>query len=162
LTYDAWHYHHQNVEFAALAHAVPSTMMILDHFGTPVGVGPFSNSRDEIFRQWRKDITDIAACDNVVAKLGGLAMPDNGFGWHVADRPPTSDEFVAQQGRYFHHAIETFGPDRCMFESNFPVDRDSLSYRVLWNALKKIASSYSPSERDAMFYTNAKAVYRVA
>jgi predicted TIM-barrel fold metal-dependent hydrolase len=161
LTYDAWHYHYQNLEFAALARAVPDTMMVLDHFGTPLGVGPYADRREEIFEQWKLDLAEIARCDNVVAKIGGLAMPDNGFGWHTAERPPTSDEFVAQQRRYYDHAIECFGPERCMFESNFPVDRFSLSYRVLWNGLKKIAAPFSPSERDAMMFANAARVYRL-
>ncbi len=86
----------------------------------------------------------IVAADTA---MGGLAMPDNGFGWHDADRPPTSDEFVEAQVQYYHHTIESFGPERCMFESNFPVDRLSLSYPVLWNGLKKIASRYTPDER---------------
>ena len=86
-------------------------------------------------------------------------MPDNGFGWHTADRPPTSDEFVAAQGRYYRHAIECFGPDRCMFESNFPVDRMSISYPVLWNGLKKIAAEYSASEQDALFAGTASPCY---
>ncbi len=161
LTYDAWHYHYQNPEFAALARAVPDTMMVLDHFGTPLGVGPYEDRRGEIFEQWKLDVAEIARCDNVVAKIGGLAMPDNGFGWHTAERPPTSDEFVARQRRYYDHAIECFGPERCMFESNFPIDRFSLSYRVLWNGLKKIAAPFSPSERDAMLFANAAKVYRL-
>lgn len=161
LTYDTWHYHHQNGEFAALARAVPETLMVLDHFGTPLGVGVYTDHREEIFQQWRLDIAEIAKCENVVAKLGGLAMPDNGFGWNEAERPPTSDEFVAAQGPYYLHAIECFGPDRCMFESNFPVDRLSLSYRVLWNALKKIAAPFSIDERDAMFSGTATRVYRL-
>ena len=97
LTFDTWHYHHQNTDFAALARAVPDTTMVLDHFGTPLGVGAYAGRRDEIFAEWRDAISGIAKCENVVAKLGGLAMPDNGFGWHRAERPPTSDEFVAQQ-----------------------------------------------------------------
>ena len=161
LTYDTWHYHHQNQDFAALARAVPNTLMVLDHFGTPLGVGEYAGHRDEIFEQWREDIIKIAQCDNVVAKLGGMAMPDNGFGWHTADRPPSSDEFVAAQSRYYLHTIECFGPERCMFESNFPVDRFSLSYRVLFNALKKIAAPFSPTERDAMFFGTATRVYRL-
>jgi predicted TIM-barrel fold metal-dependent hydrolase len=162
LTYDAWHYHHQNREFAALARAVPDTMLVLDHFGTPLGVGIYAERREEIFNQWKLDIAEIARCDNVVAKIGGLAMADNGFGFHTAPSPPTSDEFVALQRRYYDHAIECFTPGRCMFESNFPVDRDSLSYRVLWNALKKIAASYSASERDDMFFGTAARVYNLA
>ena len=161
LTYDTWHYHYQNVEFADLARSVPNTLMVLDHFGTPVGVGRFAGQREEIFADWKVTIAEIAKCENVVAKLGGLAMPDNGFGWHTAARPPTSDEFVAAQARYYLHAIECFGPERCMFESNFPVDRYSLSYKVLWNGLKKIAAPFSDSERDAMFRGTATRVYRL-
>jgi L-fuconolactonase len=161
LTYDTWHYHFQNREFLALARGVPDTLMILDHFGTPIGVGRYADQRDAIFAGWKGDIAEIARCENVVAKLGGLAMPDNGFGWNAADRPPTSDEFVAAQGRYYRHMIECFGADRCMFESNFPVDRMSLSYGVLWNGLKKIAAPFSRSERNAMFFGTATRVYRL-
>jgi predicted TIM-barrel fold metal-dependent hydrolase len=135
--------------------------MILDHFGTPLGVGVYADRREQIFDLWRTDIVDIAKCENVVAKLGGLAMPDNGFAWHQAERPPTSDEFVAEQRRYYVHAIECFGPERCMFESNFPVDRMSLSYRVLWNGLKKIAAPFSSHERDAMFFATATRIHRL-
>jgi predicted TIM-barrel fold metal-dependent hydrolase len=161
LTYDTWHHHHQNREFLELARAAPGTTVVLDHLGTPVGVGPFAGRHDEIFETWRIDITDISACPNVVAKLGGLAMPDNGFGWDTADRPPTSDEFVAAQRRWYHHMLDCFGPDRCMFESNFPVDRRSLSYLVLWNGLKKIAARYSGAEQDALFVGTASRVYRL-
>ena len=121
----------------------------------------YAGRRDEVFAEWAADIARLAACDNVVAKLGGLAMPDNGFGWHTADRPPTSDEFVAAQQRYYHHTIECFGPERCMFESNFPVDRTSLSYRTLWNGLKKIAARYTADEQTAMFSGTARRVYRL-
>jgi L-fuconolactonase len=161
LTYDTWHYHHQNAELLALARAVPETTMVLDHFGTPLGVGRYAGRRDDVFAEWAESVTDLATCANVVAKLGGLAMPDNGFGWHQAERPPTSDEFVAGQAPYYHHTIEAFGPERCMFESNFPVDRLSLSYPVLWNALKKIAAAYSPAERASMFEGTARRVYGI-
>ena len=161
LTYDTWHYHHQNAEFAALAAAVPGTTMILDHFGTPLGVGPYADQRESIFAAWKDDMARIAECPNVVAKLGGLAMPDNGFGWHERATPPSSDEFIEAQGRYYEHTIACFGAERCMFESNFPVDRWSLSYPVLWNAFKKIAAGYSESEQDAMFQGTATRVYRL-
>jgi L-fuconolactonase len=159
LTYDSWHYHYQNSEFLELARAVPTTTMILDHFGTPLGVGPYESQRDEIFAQWKKDIEAIATCSNVVAKLGGLAMPDNGFGWHTADKPPTSSEFIAVQKKYFEHTIECFGPDRCMFESNFPIDRFSMSYTVVWNAFKKMTASFTEDEKDAMFRGTATRIY---
>ena len=86
-------------------------------------------------------------------------MPDNGFGWHLAPRPPGSDDFVAAQARYYHHAIDCFGPDRSMMESNFPVDRLSLSYGVLYNGLKKLAARYSPAERQSLFHDTAARVY---
>lgn len=161
LVYDTWHYHYQNPEFVALARAVPATTMVLDHFGTPLGVGPYAAKRDEIFERWLTDISAIAACENVRAKLGGLAMPDNGFGWNTAVRPPSSSDFVHVQAPYYIHAIESFAPERCMFESNFPVDRVSLSYRTLWNGLKKIAAPYSSSERERLFAGTAADVYRL-
>ena len=160
-SYDTWHYHHQNPDFAALARAVPDTAMVLDHFGTPLGVGRFAGRREEIFRAWKKDVAEIAKCPNVVAKLGGLAMPDNGFGWMGRELPPTSDEFVEAQAPYYLHLIECFTPERCMFESNFPVDKLSISYPVLWNGLKKIVRDFSEDEKDAMFRGTATRVYRL-
>jgi L-fuconolactonase len=162
LTYDTWHYHYQLPEFVELARAVPDTVIVLDHFGTPLGVGRYASRREEIFEQWRHDLAEVARCENVVAKLGGLAMPDNGFGWDIAERPPTSDELVDAQRRYYDHAIDCFGPERCMLESNFPVDRFSLSYRVLWNALKKLIAHHSPDDRAAMLAGTARRVYRLS
>lgn len=161
LTYDTWHYHHQADDFLALARAVPGTTMVLDHFGTPLGIGRFAGQREQIFARWRDDMAKLAECPNVVAKLGGMAMPDNGWGWHKAARPPTSDEFVAAQGDWYHHMIDCFGPQRCMFESNFPVDRASISYPVLWNGFKKIAARYDTAAQDAMFAGTARRVYRL-
>lgn len=161
LVFDSWHYHYQNREFLELAKAVPNTVLVLDHFGTPLGVGPYANHRAEIHAQWRKDIADIAKCDNVVAKLGGLAMPDNGFGWDKAMRPATSDDIVKAHRDWYLHTIECFGVERCMMESNFPVDRQSVSYTILFNALKKMVGDFSASEKDALFRNTATRVYRL-
>ncbi len=161
LSYDCWLYHHQNGEFAALARAVPETTMVWDHFGTPLGVGRYAGHQDEIFEQWKRDTAEIAACENTVAKLGGLAMPDNGFGFHVAEAPPTSDDLLDAQRRWYEHTIECFGPERCMFESNFPVDRMSLSYTVYWNAMQKLAAAFTETEQQAMFAGTARRVYRL-
>ena len=161
LSYDAWHYHYQNQAFTALARSVPETILILDHFGTPLGVGPYAEQRNEIFIQWKKDIREMAKCENVVAKLGGLAMSDNGFGWENNPKPPTSDEFAAAQREYYLHTIECFGPNRCMMESNFPVDRNSLSYAVLINGQKKIVSDFSEAEKSQLFYGTAARIYRL-
>lgn len=159
LLYETWHYHYQNRDYIELARACPNTIFVLDHFGTPLGVAPYATQQQEIFAQWQQDMRDLASCENVHLKLGGLAMPDNGYGWHVADRPPTSDEFVAAQRAWYLHAIDCFGPERCFFESNFPVDRVSISYHVLYNAFKKLVADFSDSEQHAMFFGNANTLY---
>ena len=161
-TYDTWHFFHQNRDYLDLARAVPDTTMILDHFGTPLGVGAYAGRQDEIFEQWQQDIAEIARCPNVYAKLGDLAMIDNGFGWDQNETPPTSDEFAEAQKRYYLHTIECFGPERCMFESNFPVDKLSVSYHVMWNGMKKIVMDFSEDEKHAMFYGTAERVYRLS
>lgn len=159
LTYDSWHYHHQNDDFIALAHACPDTTFIIDHFGTPLGVGRFKDKKEQIFPVWQTQMEKLAACPNVYAKLGGLAMRDNGFYFHKKEKPPSSDELVEKQGHYYHHMIKVFGAARCMFESNFPVDRLSLSYNIYWNAMKKIAAAYNTAEQDSLFYNTAQKVY---
>jgi L-fuconolactonase len=161
LTFDAWHYYYQNQDFISLAHSVPDTILILDHFGTPLGVGPYAARRKEILTQMKKDLNILSKCENVVLKLGGLAMPDNGFGWESNPMPPTSDEFVKVQKEYYLHAIECFGPNRCMMESNFPVDRNSISYAVLFNGLKKIVADFSDAEKRQLFYETAVRIYRL-
>ena len=161
LTFDTWHYHHQNADFRDLAEAVPGTTLVLDHFGTPLGVGRFAGRREEVFAEWRDDVVAIAERPNVAAKLGGLAMPDNGWGWEERDRPPGSEEFAEAQGPWYRHAIARFGPGRCMFESNFPVDRVSVSYAVLWNAFKRIAADQDEPAREALFSGTARRVYRL-
>ncbi len=161
LTYDTWHYHHQNEDFCELAEAVPDTTLILDHFGTPLGVGIYRGSRDAIFLQWKQDMRRLARCPNVYVKLGGMAMPDNGFGWHTHERPASSDELVSAQRSWYLHMIDCFGPQRCMFESNFPVDRLSISYPVLWNAFKKLSTDFSEAEKQALFHDTAAGVYRL-
>lgn len=160
-TYDAWHYHYQNPAFTALARAVPETTLVLDHFGTPLGVGPYASERKEILEQFKKDLDEMSRCDNVVAKLGGLAMPDNGFGWDTNPKPPTSDEFAEAQKEYYLYTIECFGPDRCMMESNFPVDSASLSYAVLFNGMKKIVADFSEADKNKLFYDTAAGIYRL-
>ena len=162
LVFDAYNYHHQIPSLAKLAKDYPKAQIVLDHLGTPLGVSSYAGRMDEIYATWTNDIAEIAKCPNVVMKLGGLAMPWNGFGYDDDKRPPTSDEIVNQQAKYYHFAIQQFGAERCMFESNFPVDKCSLSYTVLWNAFKKMAADYSTAEQDAMFYDTAARVYKIA
>ncbi|MAI90865.1 amidohydrolase [Ponticaulis sp.] len=161
LTFDSWIHHHQIDDLKTLARSAPGTTFIIDHFGTPLGVGKYAGKRDEIYAQWKLDIAELAKCPNVYAKLGGLAMPDNGWGYEALETPPSSDQLVADQGNWYHYTIDVFGPDRCMFESNFPVDRASISYHVLWNAFKKMADRYTAHEQDAMFAGTARKVYRL-
>ncbi len=161
LSFDAWHYHTQIAQLTDLARAFPDTTIILDHVGGPLGIGPYAGKREDVFQQWQDAIAELAQCPNVSVKLGGLAMKICGFGWHTRDMPPTSDELAEANAPYYQFCIDQFGVERCMFESNFPVDRLSVSYGVLWNAFKKIARAYSDSERAALFHDTAARVYRL-
>ncbi len=161
LSFDAWLYHTQIDELTDLARAFPDTTIVFDHFGGPLGIGPYEGKRAEIFPVWARSISELARCPNVVAKLGGLVMPINGFGFHKRERPATSDEIVAATGDYYRHVLDCFGPARCMFESNFPVDKQSVSYAVLWNAFKKLASGFSATEKADVFHDTAARAYRL-
>ena len=159
LTFDAWFYHHQMNDFVDLAKSVPDATIILDHFGGPLGIGPYAGREDDVFSAWRDSIAALADVPNVYFKLGGINMKVNGFDWHGRDMPPGSDELVDRTGRYYEFCIDTFGPARCMFESNFPVDKESCSYNVLWNAFKKLSQSLPAKERAALFHDTATRVY---
>ena len=161
LSFDSWLFHTQITELTDLARAFPDTRIILDHFGGPLGIGPYEGKRDEIFAQWKIDVAALAECPNVYAKLGGLVMAINGFGFNKAEQPPTSDALVSATRPWYDYAIEVFGADRCMFESNFPVDKASCSYNVLWNSFKKIASGASAAEKSSLFHDTAVTVYRL-
>jgi L-fuconolactonase len=161
LSFEAWLYHPQLLELADLARTFPDTIIILNHLGGPLGVGAYAGKRDEVFARWKPDLGAVAACPNVVMKVGGLQMAINGFGWQDRDRPPTSDELLEANRDWYLYAIEQFGPVRCMFESNFPVDRLSCSYTVLWNQFKKLTKSFPSDERAALFHDTAKRVYRL-
>lgn len=161
LSFDAWFYHPQLTEFVDLARAFPETTIVLDHFGGPLGIGPYAGDPDAVFAAWCEDIAPLADCPNVYFKLGGINMKVNGFEWHRRDVPPGSDELVERTSRYYDFCIDTFGASRCMFESNFPVDRESCSYTVLWNAFKKMTAGRSAADRAALFSETATRVYRL-
>jgi predicted TIM-barrel fold metal-dependent hydrolase len=161
LSFDGWLYHPQIPQLTDLAQAFPDTTIIFNHFGGPLGVGPYAGQHEEIFATWKEHVAALAECPNVYAKLGGVVMPINGFGFHKRDLPATSDEIVAATGRYHHHAIDCFGPERCMFESNFPVDKQSCSYHVLYNAFKKMVADRSEADKAALFHDTAHRVYRL-
>jgi L-fuconolactonase len=161
LVLDVWVFHHQLDEVAALARALPELAIVLDHLGTPLGMGYYADRQAEVLEVWRRGLTEVAACPNVVVKLGGLNMHFNGFGWHERPAPPTSEELAAANGPYYRLAIDLFGPDRCMFESNFPMDKRACSYGVLWNAHKRLTAGFSTAERAAMFRDVAVRTYRI-
>ncbi len=160
LSFDAWCYFEQIPELVDLAKTFPEVTMIVDHFAGPIRMGPYTDHA-EIFKIWQTNMEPFMHLDNVFFKLGGINMKVNGFDWHKRDLPPGSDELVDATGHYYQHCIQAFGVERCMFESNFPVDKASCSYRVLCNALKKMASEYSPEQRQNLFHDTAARVYRL-
>ena len=161
LTLEAWLNHPQLAELADFAKAVPGLTIILNHIGGPLRTGPYANRDDEVLANWRSGITAVAACPNVVVKLGGMGMPRNGFDWHTREIPIGSEELARDMAPFKNYCIEQFGPDRCMFESNFPPDKVSFSYNVMYNAFKRLSKGYSATERAAMFHDTAVRVYRI-
>jgi L-fuconolactonase len=161
LSFDAWLYHTQIAELTDLARAFPDTPIVLDHVGGPLGIGPYEGKRSEVFADWRRDMTQLAACPNVTVKLGGLAMLVAGFAFHERPVPPSSQELAEAWRPYMDACIEDFGASRCMFESNFPVDKAMCSYPVLWNAFKRVAANASRAEKALLFHDVAARVYRL-
>ncbi len=161
LSFEAWCYHSQIPEVTDLARAFPNTVIILDHFGSPLGIDKYAEKKAEVFEAWQKDITELSKCPNVYAKLGGINMELNGFGWHKKDRPPTSEALMLATRPYYEHTISKFGVDRCLFESNFPVDMVTCSYNVLWNSFKRLTKGYSKGEKDALYRDTATRIYRI-
>ena len=161
LSLEVWMYFPQLPELAAFAKAVPDLTIILNHIGGLLRVGPYGNRDDEVMATWRRGIAAVAACRNVYVKLGGIGMPRTGFDWHARATPIGSEELAASMTPLMTYCIEQFGPSRCMFESNFPVDKVSYSYNVMYNAFKRLSKSYSAAERAAMFHDTAARVYRI-
>jgi L-fuconolactonase len=161
LSFDAWIYFIQLGDLARLAEAFPDTIIILNHIGAPLGIGPYADRRDEVFGLWASAIADLARRPNVICKLGGMGMALHGFGFADHDRPLPSTALADAWRPYIEHCIEAFGPARCMFESNFPVDRQACSYRTLWNAFKHITAGCSAEEKNALFSDTASRVYRL-
>ncbi|SDB71139.1 amidohydrolase family protein [Belnapia rosea] len=161
LSFDAWLYHPQIPDLTALARAFPETPIVLDHVGGPLGIKAYAGKRDAVFAEWRAAMAELATCPNVSVKLGGLGMRINGFGFEERVEPPDSDTLAAAWKPYINSTIELFGAARCMFESNFPVDKGSYSYGVFWNACKKLAAGASAEERHALFSGTASRFYRL-
>jgi len=161
LTLEAWLYFPQLPELAAFARAVPDLTIVLNHIGGLLRVGPYADRDAEVLPAWRQGIAAVAACPNVTVKLGGMGMPRTGFDWHTRAAPIGSEELAAAMAPFMTYCIDRFGPARAMFESNFPVDKVSYSYGVLYNAFKRLSAGYSAGERAAMFHDTAARVYRI-
>ena len=161
LSFDAWLYHPQLPELTELARTFPGLNIVLNHMAGPLGIGPYASRREQELRNWRQQMKDLSQCENVSVKLGGRAMKMSGFEWHTKARPPGSKELAAAMAPYFESCIEQFGPERCMFESNFPVDKVSCNYTVLWNTFKRVCNAYSESERRLLLHDTAVRVYRL-
>ena len=161
LSFEAWCYHPQLPQLIKLAKKFSNTTIILNHFGGPLGIGSFKGKEEETYSFWEKEITELSKCDNVVAKLGGIAMEINGFEWHKNKIAPSGNELINKTKRYYEKTLELFGIDRCMFESNFPVDKISCSYVNLWNGFKLLTKDYSANERAKLFHDNATRIYKL-
>ncbi|MBV6306918.1 amidohydrolase family protein [Candidimonas humi] len=161
LSLDVWAYHTQLPEVLELAWACPDVSIIVDHIGGPLGVGPYADMRDEVFQDWKSGMRDLSALPNVSVKLGGMGMKISGHRHHELDVAPSSDALAADWRPYIETLIDLYGTRRCMFESNFPVDKGMYSYHVLWNAFKKICRGCSPQEIADLFHDTAQRTYAV-
>jgi predicted TIM-barrel fold metal-dependent hydrolase len=159
LSLDIWVFHPQLPELIDLADAFPGTQIVLDHAGTPLGVEPYR--RQEVFSAWRAMLAELSKRPNVAVKIGGFGMPYNGFDFHFDAAPPRSAALAEAWGAYVAVCIESFGVDRCMFESNSPADKQTCSYGTLWNAFKRMTADYSPREKAALFANTAQRIYRL-
>ena len=160
-TYDAMVYYPQLPELVEVARACPETPIVINHLGCILGTGPYKDRRDEILEFWRTAMTDLAACPNTFLKVGGIGMPMMGLRWDKQAKPPTSEELAEPWTGPIQWVIDQFGPSRCMFESNFPVDERGAGYVVLWNAFKRIAADYTDDEKRLLFHDTAATAYKL-
>jgi predicted TIM-barrel fold metal-dependent hydrolase len=161
LSFDAWLYFHQIPELTALARAFPQLPIVLNHCGGVLGIGRYAQMREEVWTRWQAAIAELATCPNVMVKLGGLGMRLPGFGLEEGATAPDSVTLAAAWRPWMEEIITRFGPARCMFESNFPVDKGGFSYAVGWNAFKRLAAGASAEEKDALFWGSAARFYRL-
>ena len=161
LSLDTWVYFHQLDDVVTLARTCPDLVIVVDHCGGPLGIGPYAERRQEVFAEWRSAMEAFKPLNNVFVKFGGLAMPIAGFAWRKRPEPPKSQTLAEAWRPYFEVCIDVFGPARCMFESNFPVDRTGCSYTSLWNAFKTLAQNLSTDERQSLLRGTAQRVYQL-
>lgn len=160
-SFDAFCFHPQLPELTELARACPGTTIVANHIGVPIAGGPYRGRAAETRASWRQAIAELAGCPNVVMKLGGITRPLSGERWDRDPSPARAEDIERAWREEIRHCIEQFGPDRCLFESNFPVDKPCVSYAELWNGFKRITAQDSAEERRAMFHDTAARVYRI-
>ncbi|WP_326686174.1 amidohydrolase family protein [Streptomyces sp. NBC_01795] len=161
LSLDVWLFHTQLSEVAELADDLPGLRIVLDHCGGPLGYGPYATNKEEHFARWREGLLEVALRPNVVCKLGGLLARGAAFDYLNAPVPPASGELARTWAPWLETCVEAFGADRCMFESNFPVEKMGTSYTTLWNAFKAVVSSASDDEKRWLFSETARRTYRL-
>ncbi|MGI9624584.1 MAG: amidohydrolase family protein, partial [Acidimicrobiales bacterium] len=162
LTFESWLFHPQLPELAAMAADIPELTVVIGHLGAPLGVGPYREHQTEVVGEWQASMAACAAQPNVVVKLGGIGLDMLfGTGWSELDRPPGSEEVAEYWSDRVRFCVDTFGPHRCMFESNYPIDRETLPYPVIWNAFQIMAAEYSAAEQDDLFSGTAKRSFRL-
>lgn len=161
LALDALAFHPQLADVTALARACPEARLILNHTGMPLGYGVYAGKADEVRARWLASMTELATCPNVVVKLGGMMMRLAAFDYHTAERPVSSAELADMWRPYIEPTIELFGAERCLFESNFPVDKMGIGYAALWNCFKRLAAGASADEKAALFAGTARRAYRL-
>jgi predicted TIM-barrel fold metal-dependent hydrolase len=162
LSFDAWLYHPQIDELTALAQAFPGTPIVLNHVGGPLAIGAYEGKRGSEFPKWATAIKALAQCPNVHVKLGGMGMRINGFGFERAADPPSSEALAQAWKPYVDTCLAAFGAKRCMFESNFPVDKGSYGYGVFWNACKLLAKGAGAADKAELFSGTAMRFYRLS
>jgi len=161
LSYDAWLFEPQLLDLVDLAQSFPETQIILDHVGAPLGVGRYTGKREGRFAIWRESIAALATCRNIAVKLGGLGMALGGFPSYMSPVRATSEQLASEWKPYIETCIEAFGVERCMFESNYPIDAGCGDYAVIWNAFKRLTAGASVGEKTALFSGTATRVYRL-
>jgi predicted TIM-barrel fold metal-dependent hydrolase len=164
LSFDNWSPDFERLPtLARLANANTDVTVIVNHLGGKVDPA----APADVVARWRAGIDAVARCPNTVMKCGGGQMRVGGWEppYHMHQRltPMGSEALCERLYPYYQYVIEAFGPDRCMFESNFPVDKECASYRTLWNLFKRIAGrlGLSSSEKAAIFAGTARRVYRL-
>ena len=161
LIFDGLVYHPQLHDMAKFARELSDLPIVLNHIGGLIRIGGYANNDAEVFPAWKEGISAVAECPNVVIKLGGMGMPIVGFDWHEREKPIGSQELANDMGPYIEHCINEFGPQRCMFESNFPVDKVSYSYNIMYNAFKLLTKGFRDEDRKAMLHDNAVTIYKI-